>query len=274
MKTILVPTDFSDNANNAINYAVEIAQLSKSKLILFHAFHIPTVPSDVPFVMPLDEIEKDSLEGLKKIKDKILKSHGKELKIECETKLGFAVDEINDTIKEKKIDLVVMGMRGAGYLSEKLIGSITTTLIRKANCPVLAINENVKFKNIKKIVLAYDYEKINNKSILDPLKEFVKLFTSHLYVLNVTRELQVVSASKKTISGSQLEHSLEGLNHSFNFIENGNIADGINEFVDENNVDMIVMIPRKHTLLETILQERNTKRMAFHTHIPLLALHE
>lgn len=273
MKTILVPTDFSDSAKNAINYAAELAKLTKAKLILFHAFHIPAVPSEVPFVMPLDDIEKDNLKALNKIKKNILSKHGSELNIVCKTKLGFAVDEINEITKEENVDLIVMGVRGAGYLAEKLIGSITTTLIRKAKRPVLAINDKVAFKNIKKIVLACDYQKIDVKS-MEPLKELIKIFKSQLYILNVSSEGELISPIKKTVGGTQLVHSFEGLNHSFDFIENEDIVEGINEFVDEHNVDLIAMIPRKHTFFENIFQERNTKRMAFHTHIPLLALPE
>ncbi len=274
MKTILVPTDFSEIAKNVINYAVEIAKLTKAKIILFHAFHIPTLPTDVPYVMPLDETEKDNLAKLKKIKKSILGKKGNSLTVECETKLGFAVDEINKMIQEKKVDLVVMGMRGGGYLSEKLIGSITTSLIRKAKCPVLAINENISFKNIKKIVLACDYQKLNNKTILEPLKEFITLFNSHVYILNVIQKLKTISPSQKIIDSKPFKHALEKFKHSFHFSVNKNIVDGINEFVDENKGDMMVFLPHKHSFFETIFQERNTKRMAFHTHIPLLALHE
>lgn len=274
MKTILVPTDFSDSAKNALNYATELAKLTKAKLVLFHAFHIPTVPSDVPFVLPIDDIKKDTLIALNKLKKDLIIKNGKELNIECKTSLGFAVDEINGLVTEEKIDLIVMGVRGAGYLSEKLIGSVTTTLIRKAKCPVLAINDKVKFKAIKKIVIASDYQKIDDKSIMNPIKEFVKLFKSHIYILNVSREKELISATKKTTGGAQLANLFEGLSHSFNFVENEDIVEGINEFVNEHNIDLIVMVPRKHTLFENIFKERNTKRMAFHTHIPILALHE
>jgi len=274
MKTILVPTDFSDNAMNAINYSAEIALFTKAKIILFHAFHIPTIPSDVPYVMPFDEIEKDALNALTKTKENIIHKYGKGLAIDCKATMGFAVDEINEMIHKLKIDLVIMGMNGGGYLSEKIVGSITTSLIRKAKCPVIAIGEHVKFKSIKKIVLACDYKKIDDISILEPLKEFIKLFKSHLYILNVNSEPGSMSSSEKSLGGAQLEHSFKELDHSFNFIENENIVDGINQFVDANNVDMIVMIPRKHTWIENLFQERNTKHMAFHSHIPLLALHE
>lgn len=274
MKTILVPTDFSDGAQNALDYAIEMVKHTKAKLILFHAYHIPAIPSDAPFVMPVGDMEKDALKALNKIKKNIQIKNENKFKIECATKLGFAIDEINGFIEEKKIDLVIMGVHGAGYLSEKLIGSITTTLIRKAKCPVLAIHEKVKFKNIKKIVLACDYEKINDKSIFNALKQIIKLFKSHLYILNVTPELESITPTRKIMSGTLLNESFKDIAHSFKFTENDDIVEGINDFVLKNNIDMIVMIPRKHSLIETIFQERNTKRMAFHTHIPILALPE
>ena len=71
MEIILVPTDFSKNASNAIDYAVEIAQLTQAKLILFHVYQVPVVPAEVLIVLPADEMEKDAMEGLKKIERNI-----------------------------------------------------------------------------------------------------------------------------------------------------------------------------------------------------------
>ncbi|MBA3705480.1 MAG: universal stress protein, partial [Bacteroidetes bacterium] len=83
MKTILVPTDFSEIACNAINYAVEIAKLTKAKLILFNVYNVPVVPAEIPIALPIDEIEKDVMKGLKKIEKDICLKHGNELVIEC-----------------------------------------------------------------------------------------------------------------------------------------------------------------------------------------------
>ena len=167
-----------------------------------------------------------------------------------------------------------MGMKGTGYLREKLIGSITTSLIKKAKSPVLAIDRRVKFGSIKKIALACDYTETKSKSILDPLKELAHLFKSHIYVLNVVRELDTVPPVSKAVAGIKLDHSLEGINHSFHYTKSEDVIEGINDFVDEKKVDMLVMIPRMHTMLQNILHEPHAKRMAFHTKVPLLALHE
>ena len=274
MKTILVPTDFSKVALNAIDYAVEIARVTKAKLILFHVYHVPVIPSEVPTILPLEEVEKDCMNGLRKIEKNIHLKNGNKVVVECRCKCGFAVDEINLFAEEHNIDMIVMGMEGASYLTEKLIGSTTTSLIRKAKCPVLAIDKDVRLRSIKKIALACDYKELKNKSILEPLKEFAHLFKSHVYVLNVVRELEAVPAMSKAVAGIKLDHLLEDVDHSFHAAKSEDVVKGINDFVDENKIDMVVMIPRMHATLKNIFQEGYTKRMAFHTKAPLLALHE
>ncbi len=274
MKTILVPTDFSEVAENALDYAVEIAKITKAKLVLFHVFNVPIIPAEIPIVIPTDEMEKDAMNSLKKIEKKLQNKHGSKLTIECKSKCGFPVEEINLFAKENKVDLIVVGMEGENFLIEKIIGNITTSLIKKAKCPVLAIDKHVKFKNIKKIALACDYNKTDNNTILAPLKEFAQVFESHIFILNVTQELETVTTVSKAVEGIKLNHSLQNVNHSFHYAMNEDIIEGINDFVDKMKIDMVVMIPRMHTALHNLFHEPNSKRMAFHTKIPLLALHE
>lgn len=274
MKTILVPTDFSKAADNAIAYAAEVAKLTKATIVLFHAFHVPVVATEVPVEVPIDELQKDCLEGLRKIEHRLHLQYGKGLAVQCVCRCGFAVDEINDYTSGHNTDLIVMGMQGGGYLTEKLIGSITTALMRKSKCPVLAIDKGVKFRSIKKIVLACDYEQTGDKRILKPLKELADLFKAHVYVLNVVAQPEPVQSCSEAASDfMKLEHSLGDTDHTFHCLQNDDVVKGINTFVKEGKMDMVVMIPRKHSLLETIFNERNTKKMAFHSTVPLLALH-
>jgi len=274
MKTILVPTDFSTVSENAVNYAAEIAKATNAKLILFHVYQMPIIATEVPIVLPnIEELERDCMEGLLRIS---IRLHSKlsTTNIECIVKCGLPVDEINLYTQNSKIDLIVMGMRGAGYLTEKLIGSVTTSLIQKSNCPVLVVAEQVRFKQIHKIVLACDYNDTENKKVLEPLKEFAKLFKSHVYVLNVVRKSEPLEPLTEVVSDFiKLEHSLAETPHSFHYLSNEEIVTGINEFVTEGKMDLVVMIPRKHSVLKNIFNEPNTKKMAFHSKVPLLAIH-
>lgn len=274
MKTILVPTDFSDAARNAINYAAEIAKLTHAKLILFHVYHLPVVVAEAPIVIPVDEIEKDSMRDLQGIKTSLAIRHGEQLQVECECRLGFAMDEILTYSAECRPDMIVMGMQGAGFLTEKIIGSITSSLIKRSKCPVLAIDSHVEFKSIKKMVLACDYNQTYASAVFKPLKELAQLFSSHVYILNVVPDGEALPTPLQAASGIKLDHSLEDIDHSFHHMENDSIVEGINEFVEKNTIDMVVMIPREHSLWSDLFRSSATKQMAFHATRPLLALHE
>lgn len=275
MKAILAPTDFSEISRNAIDYAIEIAKLSKAKLILFNSYRLPVVTAEATLLIPsIHELEHNSQENLALIKKDLQSKYGYDLVIECISKCGFAVDEINQYVKQNKMDLVVVGMQGAGYLSERILGSTTTALMQTAEYPVLSIDKHVRFRNPKKIVLACDYLETNYKDVLLPLRNFAKLFNSHVYILNVVNpsgaDPEISEAVNDYVS---FEDSLKGTEHSVHHIKDEDVVKGINDFATQRQLDMIVTIPRKHSIFTTLFSEPVSKKMAFHTSFPLLTLH-
>jgi nucleotide-binding universal stress UspA family protein len=274
MKSILVPTDFSSCADNAIRYAIELARYTNAKLILFNVYQSQVVPAEVPVVLPIEEIAADAMKALKVTVSNLQKKYNYKVRLECETAWGLPVEEIKLFAEKNKIDLIVMGAQGTGYIAERLIGSVTASLIRKAKCPVLSIDQHIKFKEIKKIVFACDYAETKNNEVLKPLKKIFQLFKAHIYILNVGSEMESTPAITKAVAGIKLDHSLEGFDHSFHFVENDNITEGIDDFVEKNKADLVVMIPRVHTTLKDLFSEPNTKRMSFHSKVPLLTMHE
>ncbi len=274
MNTILAPTDFSDVSLNAVRYAAELAKLTGSKLILFNAYASPPVAFEIPFVTPTDAaLEEYSMDGLKKLEADLQQQFDFGLKIERKCALGFEVDRINEIAETEKPDLIVMGMQGVGFLQEHLVGSTTTAFMRKSCCPVLAIHKNMLFKPIQKIALASDYEELDTDAVLQPLKELANMFNSHVYLLHVTPEFEMDSNLTERI---QLNTSLKDLKHSIHSIrmEQGNsVVDEINAFVVKHGIDLVVMMPRHHLLIDNILFEPETKKMAFHAKVPLLSLH-
>jgi nucleotide-binding universal stress UspA family protein len=270
MKTIIAPTDFSKAATSAIDYAAGLAHKTHSTLILLHACHPPVILSEAPVVIPApEELEKDGLKRLNRTKTSLMQKHGTRLKVELICRTGFAADLILDCATERKADLIVMGTHGAGFIEEKLIGSITSTLIRKSQVPVLSIPQTAKFKGIKKIVLAADYKELKEQA-LKQIREVAGLYESHIYILNVTARKSSLPSVTQAVEGIKLEHRLEGLEHSFHEVVNEHVADGISAFAEDMQADMIVMIPRKHS----IFKEGESKKMAFHTSRPLLTIHE
>lgn len=274
MNVIFVPTDFSEVSHCAIDYAAELAVLTSAKLVIFHSCEVPVLSPDGTVVVPMDVIQDDSLKSLKKTAEHLRKKYGKMLTVESEQAIGFPVEEINRAVVKFKADLIIIGMQGGGFITEKIVGSITTSLIKRAKCPVLAIHKGTKFKPIKKIALACDYHKLAYPTVLKPVKELATLFKSEILILNVVHELEEVPTISKAAEGVKLNRALEGIKHSFHYMINHEVTDGISDFVKENEIDLIAMVPHSHTVIETIFKESNTKHMAFHVAKPLLAIHD
>jgi nucleotide-binding universal stress UspA family protein len=274
MKTILVPTDFSAAAYNAIEYALQIAEKTGSKLSLLHVYQYPVIPTEAPIMIPYQDLEKASLKALHKLEKEIEEKNKQHIKITSHCVCGFPADEINDYALKHKADLIIMGMSGSGFIDEKIIGSTTTTLIRKSKCPVLVIDNEVKYSGLEKIALASDLHDLKNNKILEPLIEIAGLFNSHIYIIHVDAEKETAAEMKKSPAGSILNHKLGEISHSFHSVKNEDVTEGIQAFMNSHKIDLVVMIPRERSIWKTLFQEPNTKRLAFHTKTPMLALHE
>jgi nucleotide-binding universal stress UspA family protein len=274
MKTLLVPTDFSETATNAIHYAAELATYTKSKLVLFHAYHVPIMVSEAP-VMLNDEdfqLKERSDEQLSTIAESLKKTHGTNLEVACLSTPGFASEEIATMSEIIKCDLIIMGTHGANGLN-KFLGSNASTVIKQTHCHVLVIPNDVTFQQIDKIVFAYDYLEIRNKKTLTILHELASLFNSEVFIFN-NIEKHLPEALDKQLAASKMENELLTIKHTYSFSENTNLIDAINQFTTHNNAKMVTMIKRHHTLIDQLFTKSNTKQMALHTKFPLLILHE
>ena len=274
MKTILAPTDFSKISNNAIDYAAKLAHIAHARLVLLNVYHIPAMTSEVPVVIPdLERLEKNSINKLQEIQKRLFQSFGKTLQVELVSKCGFATEEISLYADSIKPDMIVTGITGADYISERIFGSVATSLMIHSKHPVLMVGDGIEFKIPAKIIFACDYNELENATLVGPLIKLIKLFKSHLYVLNVERELEPAEPAGEIVSGfMKLENVLQGVDHSFHFIETEKVREGINEFVSMTNGDMVVMMPKKHGALAQMFKESTTKQMAFHSKVPLYTL--
>jgi len=275
MKTIVAATDYSKTSLNAVHYAAELALKTKSKLLLYHAFGVPVITSEAVVVaVPFEDMEAANNKRLNSITKNLKKKYSNTVEISYLTQMGFVADTFETMIEAKKADLLVMGIKAAGKVSEIVIGSTASDMAGRVKCPVLIVPEKASFTKLKKIVFANDNEKISNTANLKILLELASIFKSKLFLLNVRDPDKLISSEKK--KASEIEKYFKGIEHSIDFVNNkyDDVVAGINEFVKDNNTDMVAMISRKHSLLNRIFTETNTKKMAFHTNVPLLSLHD
>lgn len=270
---LLVPTDFSRAARNAVNYASEMARRMKAKLILFHVYPPPVPVSEIPIIIPLPaESATYIVKKLNRIKNDLLSKRGNtSLEIEVGCACGLPVDEIYLYSLKHKVDFIVMGMQGKSFLKEKLIGSTTTSLIQKCKVPVLSIDKKVKFKSVKRIVFAADNKGTPERHSLHPLSQISSVYKSHIYVLNVITSPTALPGIT-IIRDKNVSKAFRNFDHSIHQMTSMSVTGGLNSFVADKHMDMIVMIPHQHTLMERIMAGRQSKEMAFHSTIPLLTL--
>jgi nucleotide-binding universal stress UspA family protein len=274
MKTIIVPTDFSAISNNAIDYAIDLAKATGSSILLFHAYQVPVSMTDVPIVLlSVEDLQKSNESKMDDVKKSVQGRTGNSIKIYAETKLGDTVDELEEVCNKVKPFAVVMGTKGATGMERVLFGSTTLTTIRHLNWPVIVVPPGKKYSTIKKIGFACDFREVVHTTPTHFIKDFVKEFNAELHVLNV--DYKNSHFKPNTPQESVLLHTLlEDLNPKYDFIEDANIEVGIEKFAEKNNLDLVITIPKKHKLLEGLFRKSHTKDLIFHSHLPIMCVHE
>ncbi|MDP9229948.1 MAG: universal stress protein [Bacteroidota bacterium] len=274
METIIIPTDFSASAASAMKYAIEMAMEIKASILVFHVYSIPVSVSDVPVVLvSAEELKKNAEEQLLQLKNEIEQSTSGNTKVYTEAVLGNTVDELEAVCKRVRPFTVVMGTRGSSGMERVLFGSTTLIAIRHVSSPIIIVPPGTKYTGIKKIGFACDFKKVLETTPTQSIKEIVKEFNAELYVLNVDHQSRHFKPD--TPQESILLHTmLQDLNPEYHFIDDVDIEDGINRFAERNNIDLVITIPKKHTLLQGLFKKSSTRQLVFHSHVPIMCIHE
>lgn len=270
MKEILIPTDFSRNAWNALKYASAFYKDEDCHFLLLNAYEVPRTSADM-LISLNDIMRRDSEKGLA---GWLLKAK-KELKnpkhvYSVYSQLGNAASLVSQIIKKEHISMVVMGTKGASGIAEVMMGSVASKVIQKASCPVLAIPEKTHFKPPVKLLFASDYHKISNEKVLKSLVDIAKKYQSKLKILHVCEK--GLLNTEEAVAGVKLDHYFEKIPHEFLFVEPDIPSEGIQKYMDKNTQDMLVMQTHHYDLFERIFHRSEVSKVVFHIHIPFLAL--
>ncbi|MGZ3884956.1 MAG: universal stress protein, partial [Bacteroidia bacterium] len=186
MKTLLVPTDFSDNAKNAMYFAFMLAKKEQAKIILLHAFHLPVPVADIPYHILAEEKKnkKTEIEGLLRKECSGLLHTSPE--VEYLAVEGLGMDVIVETAEKRNVDYIVMGTKGRSNLAGILFGSITSRVMEWSKVPVIAIPQKVEFfQPVKTITYATDYHRSDIASIRK-ITELAAALDATVHLLHIT----------------------------------------------------------------------------------------
>lgn len=275
MKKILLPTDFSPNAYNAIEYAVNLFKDEECTFYLLNTF--TPVLYDTEYILysssqpGLEEIYRNNSEkGLNKVKRRITqKDKNPNHHFELISSFNLLIEEIKDQVKEKQIDLVVMGTQGATGAQEILMGTNTVQAIKKVKCPLLSVPSEFEFTKPESILFPTDYEIDYSSGVLQIVMEIINRFSSRFNILHVAKKpLNKEQEKAKKELLKQVEH----ISHQFYSVEKKSVTGAIYDFQAEHATDMLVMINNKHSFFENLLFRPVVNKIGFHVKVPFLVI--
>lgn len=270
MPLIITATDFSDVATNAVNYACSMAQAIGGQVVIIHSYSIPLMFSDVPMpVSYINDTEQDAETHLKKLVTG-MRSMYAGVSIEGNVVFGEIVDAIDDySSAHEQPWMIVVGNSIANGLTWP--DSTLTEAFKKLKYPVLAVPPKAFYKPIKDVIFAFDNKHSGNVPAMVQLTDILQHLGAALTVLNI-----VASAEDKAEDiDLAVKSLLLQINPIYKIVLNENVEVAIENYIISNsNVDMLIMIPRKHSFFEGLFHKSHTKAVAAKSNIPILALHD
>ena len=263
MKTIVVATDFSAPAENAMLYAGQLANSINASVLLFHAYQVPVGMNDIPVLMiSTDELKTNAEAGLNRAKE-LLKKNFASLDVQTESRLGDAVDELNDVCEKINPLLIVVGKHGASGVQQLLFGSTSLSVIRNTTYPVIVVPDRFHGYGVKNAALAID-SSVENVCV----QKLKKLVTE----LNI--QLHIVHVKQEKSASLQVDKLVSELNSKYSTIYNHEFVQGIESYIQNNNIDLLIILPHKHNLMERLFFKTHTKELLKKISIPIMCVCE
>lgn len=269
MKKFLIPIDFSETSLNAARYAIALVEgLANSHLIFYHVYSRITLAT----LSSKDEgsRQKVSEQALEDIKKELNPSGS--LFISCIAEEGDFIENLNDYVLGNKVDMIIMGITGSSRIKQVFMGTNTLNVIRSVNCPVMIIPPDATFHGIKTIVFTSDFKDVARTHPFDSIKKVLTFFHPVLQILNIDEEHYVELTDEYKVEKKSMEDNLGEFHPEYAFLRSYDFMDGINEFVESRNIDAILTLPRKQGLISQLFKTSHTKKLAYHSKIPIIAI--
>ena len=275
MHTIIVPTDFSDTSKNAARFAVQVAaQVPGAQILLYNMFDKVPVGSDgSPLADEPDARKKITLTALEHMKAELLTVASATINCIAEEDSSF-LDSLERLARYQKADIIIMGITGATRLEQIFMGSNALNMIDRNVCPVMVVPPDAQFKGIKNVLFATDMQDIEKSVPVKPLQDVLRLFNPMVHVVNVDSEHYVEVKEEYKRERAKLEEILKDFKRDFYFIRMYDFMDAISQFTQDKDIDIIMTVPHRNSFLSSLFKTSHTKKLIYHSSVPLVAIHE
>ncbi|MBO6632499.1 MAG: universal stress protein, partial [Psychroserpens sp.] len=279
MKNVLLPTDFSDNSWNAIVYALHYFKQEQCNFYLLHVNTLDNlIVGDTAYIPTQTEILDVYIKPAKHKLRQLLKRVSDSVKPNSKhrfytlTDHSFIIESIRKHVREKHIDIIVMGTKGASGLREYIIGSNAGDVITKVKCTTLIVPENAQFKPHQEIAFPTDFTMSYDIQTLQPISELLSHKSAVLRILHITKKSAALNKEQEH-NRELIEEFFDEFDYSFHFLTNSKLEDAIQCFVESRDIDIIVMVAKNLNYFQHILFHTRVEKISYHTEIPFLVLH-
>lgn len=276
MRKIIVPTDFSENAFDALKYAAELFKYERSEFFLLHAYADEVYDDAGDITTEFLEAQKEKVRTkaetqLAELKERILEIFPNP-KHEFKTiaAFGLLIDEVNDLAERENADIIITSTKGVTHDRKLTYGSNSLQIIKYVQCPVLSIPANYKFRELKRILFPSNFMLPYQKRELKLLGDLARSICAEVHLLYVSKFQQ------ETLR--QREHKTAVLEQFYNikvtehFEEMDDKAEAIQKLIPQLNIDLLVLVNSRHSYLENLLYTSTIDKIGFDPKIPFLVL--
>ena len=271
MKTLIVATDFSREAENATEYAGAAAAVLGAKVILFNSFDVPVhLANSLLPASNIAEIMEQNNQFLQERARKLSEDYS----IETGYESGLLLDvskELKNLIAKHEADLVVMGM-AASSLAQDIFGNTTTAAIMQLKFPVLAVPADVKYDGIKKILFACEVTRGVHQKVLDQIRNLSLLFNAEVILFHVREKVSEIEESQVRPSAKEIGDGLKGTSYYFKDVDSEEVIKAIKNELQVSGADLLIMVPYRYGFWNSLIQRSKTRMMASKSSVPLLSI--
>ena len=280
MKNILLPTDFSENSWNAIVYALKFFEHTSCTFYLLHVNALSYLAvNDSPYISNKDLVENTFTKPAKKQLRALLKRISTEFPESHKhhfftlTDYNFFVESVRHHVQKKKIDMIVIGTKGASGFKKVMVGSNAADVIKKVKCATLVVPENANFVDLDEIAFPTDYLLTYGVDLLKPLYNILKVHDSSLQVVHITTKSESLTIEQQN-NKDVLSEYFSKFRTQFHDLSNKNVESAIESFVKSRDVKMMAMVAKNLNYFQRILFHNKIEEITYHTHIPFLVMHD
>lgn len=265
MKTIIIPTDFSQNSIKAIDFAADYFNQAGNRFIICHVYDIPVGGTSGLFTL-LEQLrlqaEKDMKELMSMLEEKYA---GKHFSFESKVLQGNFEDEVKALSKSKQADFAILGTKGASGMKDILIGSNAATLLKNVDLPIFAIPTNYDKSAINEIIFSYDGNAVEQQDV-QLMVDFSKENNLSIKVLHVRTEDE-----SPIQNWNELEALFDDKHISLHELAAKNYQEGLKKGIEGSN-SILVLIRRKKSFWERLVNDSDTQKAVRHFQLPILVL--